>query len=402
MLQPSAPGFVRKMIGLLHPVPHVLDGLLLVAGSIIYGRRCRRATGIDWRDMTDSEQVERLLCWYDGNARTLPWRVSPQERAAGKVPDPYLVWLSEVMLQQTTVPVAARYFEEFRCRWPSLVSLAQAAEEDVMAAWAGLGYYARARNLVRCARTVLKDHDGAFPCEIAALQRLPGIGPYTASAIAAMAFDVQTLAVDGNVERVMARVHAVRTPLPDAKPKLRKLAGRLPPADRPGDFAQAVIELGALVCRPRNPRCSECPWRCGCRARALGIESSLPARKPRNAKPLHRGEAYVGRRTDGAWLVERRPSSGLLGGTLGWPGSGWGGAAGSSPPWRGRWQRTDGVVRHEFTHFKLELSVFTASIPLSAEVERGEFVPADSFSPGSMPSLMQKVYKLAADSFTTS
>lgn len=346
--------------------------------------------------MRDGELSGVLLAWYDRNARRLPWRIHPSEIRGGALPDPYRIWLSEVMLQQTTVPVAARYFDRFCNRWPTVDDLAAAEDRDIMAEWAGLGYYARARNLIKCARIVSGELGGEFPGTEAGLIRLPGVGPYTAAAIAAIAFDLPVVAVDGNVERVMARLHAVRHPIPGAKPELRRLAARLLPAERSGDFSQAMMDLGATVCRPRNPDCGNCPWAPSCRARELGIAGDLPVRQRRSAGPRIRGVAYVGRREDGAWLIERRPEAGLLGGMPGWPGSGWGHEEGAGPPWDGEWRRLSGTVNHVFTHFRLELAVEVARIPSSGVAVRGEFVPADAFVRESLPTLMRKVFDLAS------
>jgi A/G-specific adenine glycosylase len=330
-----------------------------------------------------------LFAWYDRMARPLPWRVRPAERAAGRSPDPYQVWLSEVMLQQTTVAAVQPYFATFTARWPSVEALAAAPEADVMAAWAGLGYYARARNLVACARAVAAA-GGRFPDTEAGLRALPGIGPYTAAAIAAIAFDRQAVVVDGNVERVIARLFAVEEPLPDAKPALRERAACLTPAERPGDYAQAMMDLGATVCVPRRPACGVCPWLRACAGRAAGIAAALPAKREKPAKPVRRGTAWVALRPDGAVLLEERPARGLLGGMLGLPGGGWDGA-GASAPFPADW-RTAGAVRHTFTHFHLELSVEAARIPERIRPARGDFHPADK-ALAALPTVMRKALR---------
>ncbi len=265
---------------------------------------------------------ERVLAWYDAHARDLPWRVRPADRAAGRRPDPYRVWLSEIMLQQTTVPHATPYFLAFTARWPTVAALAAAPEADVMAAWAGLGYYARARNLIACARRVAGELGSVFPDTEAGLAVLPGVGPYTAAAIAAIAFDAPANVVDGNVERVVARLFAVEAPLPAAKPALRSLAASLVTDERPGDWAQALMDLGAMVCTPASPICAICPAAEDCRARAGGAPQTYPRRTAKSERPKRHGAAYLLTRGDRVALV-RRPARGLLGGMLALPTSDW-------------------------------------------------------------------------------
>ena len=347
--------------------------------------------------MRDS-RVEALLDWYDAHARVLPWRVGPADRALGVRPDPYRVWLSEIMLQQTTVAAVKDYFHRFTERWPDVHALAAADDAEILAAWAGLGYYARARNLVRCAREVSGTLGGVFPDEAEELRELPGIGPYTSAAIAAIAFDRPETVVDGNVERVMARMFAVKIPLPEAKKTLVSHAEALTPTNRPGDYAQAVMDLGATICTPRAPACGICPWMKACRGRDLGIAPELPKKTPKQAKPIRLGFAYVGRREDGAWLLETRPPSGLLGGMLGWPGSDWSAAPKPLPPAPGDW-KSHGEVRHTFTHFHLRLAVLTSHLSQGTEPERGDFVPHLAFRPTALPTVMRKVYDMAKDHF---
>lgn len=318
----------------------------------------------------------------------MPWRVGPADRRAGIRPDPYRVWLSEVMLQQTTVAAVRGHFRAFTDRWPTVADLAAAADAEVMAAWAGLGYYARARNLLACARAVAAG--GGFPDTEDGLRALPGIGPYTAAAVAAIAFDRPATVVDGNVERVVARLFAVETPLPQARPALTRLAATLTPADRPGDHAQAMMDLGATVCTPRNPACTICPLVHDCAGRARGIAAGLPVRAARKAAPVRQGTLWVGRRADGQWLVEERPPRGLLGGMFGFPGDGWDGPG--APPIAADWQRI-GEVRHTFTHFQAVLAVAAAALPMDATPERGRFVP---ISGSDLPTLFRKAHDLAS------
>jgi A/G-specific adenine glycosylase len=265
-----------------------------------------------------------------------------------------------------------------------------------MAAWAGLGYYARARNLLKCARTVVAEFAGVFPQDRDKLLTLPGIGPYTASAIAAIAFDRPETVLDGNVERVMARLYDIHEPLPASKPRLMEKAVGLTPDTRPGDYAQAVMDLGATICTPRNPACGLCPWRDPCAARKAGTAPDLPRKTPKKATPTWRGIAYVARRTDGAWLLETRPDSGLLGGMLGWPGSGWSADPQPAPPLAADWAPLDAEARHTFTHFHLRLAIMTVVVDADVVPLRGRFVRHDDFRPAALPTVMRKVYDLAA------
>ena len=345
--------------------------------------------------MCEIDQAQALLEWYDHNARKLPWRVPPALGLQGHRPDPYRVWLSEIMLQQTTVAAVKAYFERFTGLWPDVHALAAAPDERVMAEWAGLGYYARARNLLKCARVVSKEFGGQFPSDRDTLLTLPGIGPYTAAAISSIAFDQPETVVDGNVERVMARIFDVHTPLPKAKPQLTELANGLTPRSRAGDYAQAVMDLGATICTPRNPACGLCPWRGPCQARANGTAAELPKKEPKKKKPTRFGIAYVARRIDGAYLLERRPDSGLLGGMLGWPGSDWTESEPQdTPPIRAEWKTLPTEARHTFTHFHLRLTVKTALVPVGRNPESGEFIDADSFDPTALPTVMRKVFDL--------
>ena len=337
--------------------------------------------------------ASRLLAWYDRHRRVLPWRAP-----AGKRADPYLVWLSEIMLQQTTVATVGDYFRKFVARWPTVEALAAAPLDEVLSAWAGLGYYARARNLHACARAVIDRHGGRFPDTEAELLDLPGIGPYTAAAIAAIAFDRPASAVDGNVERVIARLFAIDTPLPAAKEELRPRAAELVPRKRAGDYAQAMMDLGATVCTPRSPRCLLCPLNETCLARKLDIAEELPRRAPKADKPIRRGLAFVLTRKDGAVLLRKRPPRGLLGGMDEVPSSEWRegkfvlAEALQQAPVTARWRTLDGVVRHTFTHFHLELVVARAS---AAKDLKGEWCTIDRLDERALPTVMRKVIEHA-------
>ncbi|HKM87289.1 MAG TPA: A/G-specific adenine glycosylase [Xanthobacteraceae bacterium] len=382
-------------------------------------------------------QPTALLAWYDRHRRALPWRAAPGKRA-----DPYRVWLSEIMLQQTTVKAAAPYYARFLARWCDVRTLAAAPLEEVLKAWAGLGYYARARNLHACARAVVERHGGEFPANEAALRALPGIGAYTAAAIAAIAFDAPASPVDGNIERVIARLFAVAEPLPGAKPELRRLARELTPQQRAGDFAQAMMDLGATICTPKKPACALCPWNESCAARKRGDAETFPRRIPKREGVLRRGAAFVARRADGFVLVRTRPAKGLLGGMTEMPTTQWAAnfaessALAAAPRFpsplpsgerstserseasrvRGNrsrklkrsapphpdplptgereicWRRIPGVVRHVFTHFPLELFVYLAELPAATPPPAGmRWVALSGLSSEALPSVMRKI-----------
>jgi A/G-specific adenine glycosylase len=338
------------------------------------------------RDETDISAA--LLAWYDRSARVMPWRISPQDRAEGVRPDPYAVWLSEVMLQQTTVAAVREYFRRFTARWPTVEALAAAEDAEVMAEWAGLGYYARARNLLKCAREVAAR--GGFPQTAAGLQTLPGIGPYTSAAIASIAFDEPAPVVDGNVERVVARLFEITTELPEAKPEIFAATARITPAKRPGDFAQAMMDLGATICTPRKPVCALCPLSHTCSARQSGIAETLPRKKPKAAKPECVGLIWIAQQ-DGATLIETRPAKGLLGGTIGFPTTDWRSAPQDLPPVEAKWRVAPTQVRHTFTHFHLTLTVHVAqtqNLPNRGRFER-------NFDPTHLPTLMRKAWDAA-------
>ncbi len=344
-----------------------------------------------------------LLAWYDRHRRKLPWRAGKGER-----PDPYRVWLSEIMLQQTTVRAVAPYYARFLARWSDVRALAAAPIEDVLKAWAGLGYYARARNLHACARAVVERHGGIFPATETELHTLPGVGSYTAAAIAAIAFDAPASPVDGNIERVMARLFAVEQPLPGAKPELRRLAREVTPLQRAGDFAQAMMDLGATICTPKRPACALCPWNQSCAAFARGDAETFPRRTPKREGALRRGAAFVAHRTDGYLLVRTRPAKGLLGGMTEVPTTEWTsdfderGALKSAPRLAGSaaiaWRRLPGVVRHVFTHFPLELSVYVTELPPTARAPKNaRWIKTSELDDEAFPSLMRKVLANAVD-----
>jgi len=334
-----------------------------------------------------------LLRWYDCNARTLPWRMHDNSHVLSESDRVYRIWLAEVMLQQTQVGTVIPFYEEFLRRWPTVEDLAGESGEALMSAWAGLGYYARARNLHACARIIVEQHDGRFPDSMSELLRLPGVGAYTAAAISAIAFKKPETVVDGNVERVLARIHAVSEPLPGAKSRIRDLARMHTPQERAGDHAQALMDLGATICRPRNPDCKACPCNAFCGAFAKGLQGALPRRSRTRSRPVRQGLVHVGRRQDGAWLLERRPRKGLLGGALGWPGSSWSAEPSTcEPPCPGEWKTLDGIVRHEFTHFRLQLTVLVGELALSSQPRVGQFVPCKEFASRHLPTVMRKVF----------
>lgn len=369
---------------------------------------------------TNATMPKKLLAWYDQEHRELPWRANP-----GRMPNPYHVWLSEVMLQQTVVKTVIPYFEKFTRLWPTLPDLAHAELEDIRRAWAGLGYYSRAANLHKCAKQVVEQYEGDLPIFEEELRALPGIGPYTAAAIAAIAFDETATPVDGNIERVMARLFALETPLPKAKAEMKALATTLTPPRRAGDYAQALMDLGATICTPTNPSCLFCPISSFCKGYHEGVAASLPKRAPKKPKPLRRASAFFALREDGHVLLHKRPEGGLLGGMMEIPTGEWKEqpepvtsaeereadenpedalyiegereGCGGTPPVSGDWWRVPGLVRHTFTHFHLELTVYRSIIPLDADLtlfadaSRCKWVHRDALTEEALPSVMHKV-----------
>ncbi len=338
----------------------------------------------------------QLLAWYDEKGRVLPWRAK-----GSAATDPYRVWLSEIMLQQTTVAAVMPYFTAFLDRWPNVNALAAASLDEVLHAWQGLGYYARARNLHRCARLLAAQYRGRFPDTEAALRTLPGVGAYTAAAIAAIAFDEAATVVDGNVIRVIARLFGIAAPLPRARREITAAAAALTPGERPGDYAQAVMDLGATVCTPRSPDCPACPWRRSCRGRAAGRAQELPRRDPKPARPTRHAVAFWVERPDGAVLLRRRPPSGLLGGMMEVPSTPWRGT-----PWRpaevsrhqpltAAWRQLPGVVEHRFTHFHLKVTVVRGRAGRRKAGAGGLWCAPSDFADHALPSLMKKIARHA-------
>lgn len=338
-----------------------------------------------------------LLRWYDKHARVLPWRSRPGEHA-----DPYAVWLSEIMLQQTTVATVGNYFRDFMARWPTVEQLAAAPIDDVMKRWAGLGYYSRARNLHACAVTVANEYNGQFPDDEVALQKLPGIGPYTAAAITAIAFGKRATVIDGNVDRVVTRLFAIETPLPLSKPEIRASAETLTPDKRAGDFAQAMMDLGATICTPKSPSCNRCPLTEMCDAYAQDIAATLPRRAPKKPRPTRYGACFFVTRADGAVLLRKREAKGLLGGMMEVPTTPWGEIKTADAdhmndaPVKAKWAKRVGAVEHTFTHFHLILTVYVgaASAREAAKAE-GIWAAQDELAGEALPSLMRKVVALA-------
>jgi A/G-specific adenine glycosylase len=338
----------------------------------------------------------RLLDWYDRHRRVLPWRAPKGKRA-----DPYRVWLSEIMLQQTTVQAVGGYYRKFLDRWPDVKALAAAKEDDVLAAWAGLGYYARARNLHATAKMVANDMGGKFPLTAEGLRMLPGVGGYTAGAIAAIAYDERQAAMDANAERVIARLYVIETQMPKGKVELHALGMALVP-QRAGDFAQALMDLGSAICTPKRPACPNCPWTDECLARKRGIQENLPVKAPKMARPLKRGAAFVARDRSGAVLLVKRPNKGLLASMLEPPQGPWTenfpseSAALKQAPFAADWKKRAGLVRHGFTHFELEIEVYAAEIAKRPKF-MGQWIPTEHLREVALPTVMRKIVERGFD-----
>ena len=332
-----------------------------------------------------------LLTWYDAHRRELPWRAK-----LGEASDPYRVWLSEIMLQQTTVAAVGPYYRSFLKRWPDVKALAKAPLDDVLGAWAGLGYYSRARNLHLSAQMVAREHQGIFPHASAELRKLPGIGAYTSAAIAAIAFGEAVAALDANGERVIARLFAVKEPLPKSRVQLGKLAQQIVPRHRPGDFTQALMDLGSSICTPKKPDCLHCPLSKQCRAFALGVAEALPRKAPKAERPLKRGAAFVALDQRGAIYLEKRPEYGLLGAMLQPPLGAWTksfprpSAARQQAPFRGAWKKLPGRVQHGFTHFELEMEIYLAEFKARPNGE-GRWYTPEELPSAALPTVMRKV-----------
>lgn len=355
---------------------------------------------INMTSKSDADKVfaNKLLDWYDIHARELPWRIPPKQSAAGIKPDPYQIWLSEVMLQQTQVATVQDYYLKFLQNWPTVQALAGAETEDVMKAWAGLGYYSRARNLKKCAEQVVAEFDGTFPIEIDELKKLPGIGDYTSAAISAIAFGKAVPVVDGNIERVMTRRHRIASPVRDAKSQIKQLVGDVLSTTRPGDFAQAMMDLGATICTPKNPACSRCPVNHGCLAYCEGDMEAFPVKAPKQIKPTRKGSAFVIQNLKGEVFLRKRAEKGLLGGMSEIPGTIWtarkdGETGRSALPFESNWQEC-GIAKHTFTHFHLELEVWQTKIA-EHDLGYGWWVALAELSAEALPTVMKKAIAAA-------
>ena len=340
---------------------------------------------------------KRILNWYDCNARDLPWRIPPSQSKAGIKPHPYHVWLSEIMLQQTTVKAVKPFYYRFITKWPSIIELASAKDADIMEAWAGLGYYSRARNLIKCARLVVKDYNSIFPQDEKLLLELPGIGPYTASAIRAIAFNKKANVIDGNIDRVIVRLFAIMTPISLSKTKIKTHAAAIIPKNRFGDYAQALMDLGSQICTPKNPKCNSCPIKSECNSYKQDKTNCIPKPLIKKPKPIRYGYVFVILTKNNTILLERRPNLGILGGMLAFPGTIWqeSNELKLFPPFQASWDILNQPVNHTFSHFHLELKIAISIVarPPSKYLE----ISLDTFNPKSLPTLMRKVFAMSAN-----
>ncbi|MCV9908867.1 A/G-specific adenine glycosylase [Brucella sp. HL-2] len=347
----------------------------------------------------DSTRTGQILDWYDRHHRILPWRVTPVEQSRGIKSDPYRVWLSEIMLQQTTVEAVKSYFTKFVERWPNVAAMSAASEDDILRAWAGLGYYSRARNLKKCADLIAANYGGKFPSTAADLKELPGIGDYTSAAIAAIAFGEPAAVVDGNVERVISRLFAIDTPLPAAKTEIRARMGAMTPVDRPGDFAQAMMDLGATICTPRRPACAICPVNDNCEALANRDPEEFPVKAPKAQKPVRTGAAFIAVADDGSVLLRKRQREGLLAGMTEVPGSSWtaridGDSSIDAAPFVADWM-SSGSITHVFTHFELRLSIYAANDVAKHTTNDGWWSSPSELEDEALPTVMKKAITAA-------
>lgn len=355
---------------------------------------------------TDPVIAPKLLAWYDRHHRILPWRVTPAEHNKGVRADPYRIWLSEVMLQQTTVEAVKAYFLKFTSLWPDVQALANASEDDILRGWAGLGYYSRARNLKKCANMVVSAFNGAFPASVERLKQLPGIGDYTAAAIAAIAFDIPAAVVDGNVERVVSRLFTIKTAIPQANTEIRTTTQLLTPPSRPGDFAQAMMDLGATICTPKKPACILCPLNDNCMALKEGEPEIYPVKAPKKARPIRYGAAFIPVSPEGHVYLRKRADKGLLGGMSEVPNSDWvqvendphenitGLTSVALAPFPAQWQAI-GSITHIFTHFELRLSVYKAHVTSVPPSNNGWWVAADMLGGEALPTVFKKTISAA-------
>ena len=342
---------------------------------------------------------EILLRWYGENGRSLPWRVNPKDAEAGQNPDPYKIWISEIMLQQTTVNTVIPYFNRFIKKWNSIEKLSQADEDDILAFWAGLGYYARARNLLKCAKELSEKFDGKIPNHKKTLLELPGIGEYTASAIRSIAFGEREVVIDANIERVVCRLFKIEKPVNQSKKDIKKYASQLFPKLHSGDFAQALMDFANAVCKPKKPNCNYCPIAKSCLSLELGVVGNIPAKPVKKDKPIRRGFVFFIKVQPNSFLLERRPSKGILGGLMGFPTTEWD-VIKNKPnlPLKAKWTFTKQIVTHQFSHFKLELEIVLGE-KRNSKFDSSKYLAVEqqSFDLMTLPTLMRKVYTKAIE-----